>query len=79
MAKEKVELKLREKYLKEFKSCSKKIVKLQKNMLDDMIENEEITKFFNDTMNDLNKAILNLSQVIEKFSYKDDANEFGEN
>ena len=79
MAKEKVELKLREKYLKEFKSCSKIIVKLQKNMLDDMIENEEITKFFNDTMNDLNKAILNLSQVIEKFSYKDDENEFGEN
>lgn len=75
MPKTKKELTLREKNVKEIISCKKKVEKFKQTLLQDLNESEELTLFFEQTMDDLITAFNGLSSIVENSIYKDDENE----
>lgn len=75
MAKEKKELTLKQKNIKEFNLCKKKIEKIKDILLQDIMENKENTIFLTNTMDDLIMVFNNLIELVEKLDYKDENNE----
>ena len=78
MPRNKKELTLREKNIKELLSCRKKIEKLKQNFLQDLSTEESNIKFVEETMNDLIEAFTGLHSIAEHFIYKDDERELDE-
>ena len=72
MARNKKELTLREKNMKELSSCRKKVEKLKQNLLQDLSTEESNIKFIEETIDDLIKAFTGLYSLAEYFVYKDD-------
>lgn len=72
MAKKKSELTKSELYSRDLRLVAKKIIKIQEGFLVDLDETEDVTKFLNESLKDLIEASEKLSNIAEKFKYKEE-------